>query len=193
LTKLLFARARWTAICRIEIVDVTDVEPRLVRSAAPEIEAHLATLRQTPRVIDSVAERLTEQQLRLRIPSGAWSRVEVLAHLHACAVIWGDDIERMLAQDSPRFTKPHPRREMQSGRYLEPTFADSAHAYAVLRGRLIEILEPFGPEQWDRGATINGRGHTVYTHVRRLALHETAHAEQIRETCRVISELEPGH
>jgi hypothetical protein len=134
---------------------------------------------------------MREEHLRFRPLPNEWSLVELLAHFHACAEIWGDDIERMLAFDTPRFTKPHPRQAMQSGRYRLPPFAESAHTFADLRERLMARLQSLGPDQWERGATINGRSHTVYTHTRRMAQHEAAHADQIRQACRVIVGLKP--
>jgi hypothetical protein len=163
-----------------------------MKATAREIEVHVATLCQTPLLIGSVAERLCEEQLRVRPLPDGWSLVDLLAHLHACAEIWGDDIERMLTLEAPRFSKPHPRQVMGSDRHQLPSFAESARAFAVRREQLIARLRTLEPDQWERGATINGRGHTVFTHTRRMALHEAVHAEQIRELRRVIAGREPG-
>lgn len=161
-----------------------------MKATPAEIDTHLATLRQTPLLITSIAEQMPEEQLRLQPLPTAWSLVDLLAHIHACAEVWGDDIERMLTLDSPKFTKPHPRKVMLSSRHQEPPFADSARAFATLREGLLSRLETLGLDQWERGATIDGRNHTIFTQTRRMALHEATHAEQIRDACRVIAGLE---
>jgi hypothetical protein len=160
-----------------------------LKATSQEIAIHLATLRQTPLHISSVAEQLSEEQLRVRPLPKDWSLVDHLAHLLACAEIWGDDIERMLGLDTPRFEKPHPNNVMRQ--HQMPPFAESARAFADLRTGLIARLQALDPNQWERSAIINGRHHTVYTQTRRTALHEAVHADQIREACRVRAELEP--
>ena len=162
-----------------------------MRSTAREIAAHLATLRETPRIIAPIAEQASEAQARSRPAPGAWSLVEQLAHLCSCAETWGDDVERMLAQDEPRYTKPHPRKTMLSQRLLEPTFAASAREFTGFRDRLLALLEPLGPAQWERGAVIAVRRHTVYTQTRRMALHEAEHAGQFAAAWQAVAEREP--
>jgi hypothetical protein len=161
-----------------------------MRFSPREINTHLATLQETPLLIGSGSEALAESHLRTSLEPGDWTLFEHLVHLSACAEIWGDDIAQMLALDGPSFTKPHPNTVMRSPRLLERSFAELARAFAVLRDRLLEMLRPLGPEQWERGATINGRYHTVYTQTRRMALHETAHTVQIREIWGVLVALE---
>jgi hypothetical protein len=68
-----------------------------MRSTPKDIATHLATLRETPVVFSNLAERLTETELRAKAEPKAWSFNEVLAHLSACAEVWGDDIEQILA------------------------------------------------------------------------------------------------
>jgi DinB superfamily len=168
-----------------DLIDLTAGDHQRVKATSQAIETHLATLRRTPLLIGAIAEHLLEEQLRARPRPNDWSLVELLAHLHACAEVWSDDIERMLALDAPSFKKPHPRQLMR--RHQVPTFAESARAFAHLREQLLARLQPLGSDQWERSSTINGRRHTVYTQTRRMALHEVAHDDQIRETCRLIA------
>ena len=156
-----------------------------MKATSKEIATHLATLRQTPLLIGTVAEQLREEQLRARPGPKEWSLVEHLAHLHACAEIWSDDIERMLAHDTPMFEKPHPNTVMT--RHQTPPFVETTRAFTDLRERLIARLQTLAPDQWQRSAIINGRRHTVFTQTRRMALHEAAHTEQIREARKVMS------
>jgi hypothetical protein len=151
-----------------------------MKATPGEIETLLATLAETPGFIAEVCTGLGEAELRLAPAPGEWSLVELLAHLHACAEVWGDDIGVMLMRDEPRFTKPHPRQVMKQDRFLTPSFADSFIDFSNLRARLLGELKSLDFELWERGATINQRWHTVFTHARRMALHEHAHREQFR-------------
>ena len=160
-----------------------------MKAAAQEIQTHLSTLRRTPLLIGALADQLHEEQLRARPFPNDWSLVEQLAHLHACAEIWGDDIKGMLELDASSFEKPHPRRLMRH--YQVPPFAESARTFTELRERLLACLQPLRQDQWERSATINGRRHTVYTQTRRMALHEAAHVDQMRETWRIIAGPNP--
>ena len=91
----------------------------------------------------------------------------------------------MLALEVPAFSNPHPRTQMR--RHQVPPFTDTARAFADLRTGLLARLQPLEPDQWERSATINGRRHTVFTQTRRMALHEASHADQLRDTCRLIA------
>jgi hypothetical protein len=152
-----------------------------MKATPGEIETHLATLAETPGFIAEVCAGLGEAELRLAPVPGEWSLVELLAHLHACAEVWGDDIRMMLTCDAPRLHKPHPRQVMKQDRFLTPSFADSFIDFSSLRVRLLGELKSLDFDQWERGATINQRWHTVFTHARRMALHESVHREQFRQ------------
>jgi len=147
-----------------------------VKATPKEIATHLATLRQTPRLISSVAEQLPEDRLRTRPRPDHWSLVEHLAHLNSCAEIWSDDIERMVELDTPAYEKPHPNTLKK--RHQVPPFAESARAFTDLRDRLIALLQSLEPDQWERDAIIR---HTVFSQTRRMALHEAVHADQMRD------------
>ncbi len=153
-----------------------------MKSTPLEIETHIATLRETPGFLVEVSVGLTDAQLRQPPSDGKWSMVELLAHLHACAEVWGDDITRMLASDTPKFTKPHPRQVMKAARFHTPSFAESLLLFTALRDGQLQMLASLDGDQWERAATIYQRTHTIFTHVRRMALHEAGHREQFRAT-----------
>lgn len=88
-----------------------------VKITPREIEAHLATLQSTPAVLSRVSSDLDDVRLRQRPQPGQWSLIELLAHLSACAEIWGDDIREMLSCDIPTLTKPHPRGVMNEAAF----------------------------------------------------------------------------
>ena len=162
-----------------------------MKTSPAEIEIHLETLRQTPKVFARLAADFTETQLRLRPSPDEWSLQEILAHLHACAEVWGDDIERMIALDGTRFTKPHPRKVMVLERHTLPPFADAIVTFDALRKHQLTHLQELEIDYWDRGATINGRHHTVYSQVRRMALHEAVHIGQLDATAEIVRAISP--
>ncbi|MBK8136161.1 MAG: DinB family protein [Chloroflexi bacterium] len=144
-----------------------------------EIEAHLATLQSTPAVLSRVSSDLDDVRLRQRPQPGQWSLIELLAHLSACAEIWGDDIQEMLSCDIPTLTKPHPRGVMNEARFRERSFEGLLASFAALRDELLRVIVPLESAQWARSAMINGRPHTVFSQVRRMALHEASHYDQL--------------
>jgi hypothetical protein len=140
----------------------------------------IATLRQTPAFITEVAAGFSEDQLRRPLREGEWSMVQVLAHLHACAAVWGSDIDRMLVGDAPRLQRTDPGRSMHLPRFRDPSFADSLAAFITLREELLALLASLTPEQWAYTGTLGGYPQTVAGHVRRMAKHEAVHQRQFR-------------
>lgn len=57
--------------------------------------------------------------------------------------------------------------------------ANSLQIFSLKRAELLAILKELPPEQWVRKGTIDGRNHTVFGQVRRMALHEAGHYEQV--------------
>ena len=152
-----------------------------------QIDFHLATLKVTTEIFADLALRIADSQSRIRPERDEWSLHEILAHLHACAEVWGDDIDRMLATDGTRYTKPHPRTIMKLAQHTDPSFAEASASFGSLRSHLISILQLLNAISWDRCAKINGRNHTIFTQVRRMALHEEAHRAQIEATLASIA------
>ena len=70
-------------------------------STSPTIEQMMASLREAPAQIAALSEGLTAAQLRAAPAEGQWSMVWVLAHLRACADVWGEAMMRIIAEDRP--------------------------------------------------------------------------------------------
>lgn len=58
----------------------------------------LAILAETPRSLAAITGGLTLAQLHSAPAPGEWSANDVLAHLRACADVWGNCIAEILAQ-----------------------------------------------------------------------------------------------
>jgi hypothetical protein len=144
----------------------------------PEIQEFLEQLADTPRRLTVASANVDETRLRLKPDPSGWSALDNLAHLRACADVWGASIEAMLADDEPTLPDIHPRKWQKQVKYPK-VFVESLQAFIVQRKKLLEALKPLQFEDWSRGAQIGGRRHTVFTQVRRMAKHEAQHCEQI--------------
>lgn len=112
-----------------------------------------------------------------------WSANDVLAHLRACADMWGNCIMAILAQDRPTLRAVNPRAWIKQTDYPDLEFQPSLQAFAAQRAELLAVLEPLPKEDWARSATITGAGKPLQRTVRYyagwLARHERPHLKQI--------------
>ncbi len=147
------------------------------------IEQVLAMLAETPRRIAVLTDGRAPDQLRTAPKEGEWSANDVLAHLRACADMWGTCIVAMLAEERPTLRAVNPRTWIKKTDYLELEFGPSFRAFARQRADLLAVLEQLPPEGWSRSATVTGAGkvleRTVLFYARWLALHERPHVKQI--------------
>ncbi len=147
------------------------------------VEQVLALLGPAPARIAALTDGLAPAQLRTRPAPDEWSANDVLAHLRACADVWGDCIATILAQDNPTLRAVDPRTWMTRTNYADLEFQPSLEAYATQRAALMAALETLTPAAWAREATMTGAGKPIRRSVlgfaRRLAIHERPHLKQI--------------
>ena len=143
----------------------------------------LALLAAAPSRIAAATAELTAAQLRATPATDEWSINAVLAHLRACADVWGGCIATILAQNEPTIRAVNPRTWMVQTDYLDLEFRPSLDAFTAQRATLLAVLEPLSPAAWSRGATVKGAGktlrRTVFSYADWLASHERAHLKQI--------------
>jgi hypothetical protein len=144
-----------------------------------DIDTYLKALARTPRQITSASRGLSQARLHFRSDENPWSANDILAHLRACADVWGKSIQGMLAEDRPTQRHLSPRTWIRKTDYPELAFRDSLQAYVAQRKALLGALKNLSFKDWSRSATIEGRRHTVFTQARRMALHEAVHCEQL--------------
>lgn len=153
-----------------------------------EPEATLALLATTPRRITTACLDMDELQLRSTPEPDAWSIHEILAHLRACADVWGAGIIAMLTQDHPTLRYVSPRTWIRKTHYLELPFHASLEAFAQQRDELLKTLRALERDEWSRGATFTattrGREQTILSYAQRIAQHENEHCEQIETRLR---------
>ncbi len=159
------------------------------------VEQVMTMLGQTPPCIADAVAHAATGRMRVNPTPDEWSAIEVLAHLRACADIWGGCIDAILAEDEPTIRAVNPRRWIQSTDYITQDFRDSLRAFTAQRVDLLVVLKPLVPGDWSRSATITGAGkpldRTVFDYAQRLARHEQSHIKQIRRTVEAIRRSDP--
>lgn len=143
-----------------------------------EIETYLNLLAETPPRIATATRGLENARLHLKPDEKSWSANDILAHLRACADVWGKSIQMMLEKDNPTLPHVSPRTWLRKTDYLELAFRASFQAFADQRNELLNMLKNLTFEAWSRGAMIKGREHTVFSQARRMVQHELEHCEQ---------------
>lgn len=151
----------------------------------------LGLLAQTTPRLAALTAGLEPARSQTRPDLDAWSANEVLAHLRACADVWGRNIATTLADDAPTIRSINPRTWITATDYLEQAFESSLPRFAMQRTDLLALLEPLPPDSWARTATVTGAGRpivrTVQDFADRLARHEPQHVRQIEEIVGAMS------
>lgn len=159
------------------------------------IERLLTLLADTPRHLAAMTAGLRPARLRTRPGADEWSANEVLAHLRACADVWGGSIATLLAEDRPTIRAVNPRTWIKTTDYPDLEFRPSLHSFARQRAGLLALLEPLPPEGWSRAATVTGAGRalewTVLSYAQRMARHERQHVEQVQGIVAMVRGQEP--
>jgi hypothetical protein len=165
-----------------------------VPSRSLTIEQVLTLLAETPRRLEELTADLAPAQLRSAPNDDEWSANEVLAHLRACADVWGGCIATIITEERPTLRAVNPRTWIHQTDYRELEFQPSLCAFAAQRAALLAVLEPLPPDGWSRTATVTGAGkpleRTVFFYARWLAEHERPHVKQIARLVKAMS-MEP--
>ena len=158
-------------------------------------EQILSMLARFPARLDNLTGDLTPAQLIQAPHAGQWSARDTLAHLRACADMWGRYIRLILNQERPTFKAVNPTTWIKQTNYLEQEFKPSLEAFTAQRGGLLEVLEPLAPEDWSRAALVTGAGkpreRTAYSYALWLANHEQTHYRQFEKIVRAVQTAQP--
>ena len=139
----------------------------------------LAFLGDTPPRLAAAAAPHPPARLSERPGPKGWSAAEHLAHLRGCDLVWTETIFAMLAETEPALPLFSPRDWAARLKFAQQPYAAVLAAFAARRTELLAVLTPLTLDQWQRGADIQGRRHTVFSQARRLALHEREHCDQV--------------
>ncbi len=147
------------------------------------VEQVVTLLGETPRLIATLTASLAPAQLHANPNRDEWSANDVLAHLRACADVWGSCMQRLIAEDKPTVRAVNPRTWIGHTDYLQLEFRRSLRSFAAQRVDLLAALDPLPREDWSRVATVTGAGKALERDVlfygRWLAGHERTHVKQI--------------
>lgn len=159
--------------------------------SATETESVLILLVATPRRIESVSRGIEISKLLFKPHPDAWSVSDILAHLRACADVWGKSIVEMIAQDQPKLRYISPRSWIRKTDYLDLEFRESLIAFTNQRLELLRALKGLAIEDWSRSATLTAtrksREETVFGYAWRIAEHENRHCEQIEAVLKLAN------
>lgn len=150
-----------------------------LKASPNEIEKYLLVLASTPERIAASAQGLDDAALSYQPAPLAWSALDVLAHLRACANLWTYSIYAMLAVVNPALALLDERRWAKAAGYSQLRFQPSLLSYTLQRQELMAVLRSLPVEKWERTAGIGGRFHSVFSQARRMAMHEGEHCDQI--------------
>jgi hypothetical protein len=152
-------------------------------TASSDLDALLRQLAVTPDRLEALSRGLDNDRLCRPPSEGGWSANEILAHLRACADVWGGSMQAMIARDHPTIRYVSPRTWIRKTTYTSEPFSSSLAHFAAQRDDLLRTLRSLDPADWARGATFSGttrgREQTILDYVRRLLAHELEHCEQI--------------
>ena len=154
------------------------------------IERTTAALAATAQSIAALTAGVEPAQLRRVSGPGEWSALDVLAHLRACADVWGGCILRIVREESPTIRAVNPRSWIKETGYAGIDFGVSRKAFASQRADLLAVLEPLPRDAWSRRATVTGAGRplerTVLFYAEWMAVHERPHVKQIGRIVAVV-------
>ena len=145
----------------------------------------------TPAYLADLTAGLPPAQLLAPPEPGAWSARDVLAHLRACADMWGKAMMQILGADRPTIKAVNPTTWIKQTDYREQQFEPSLQAFTAQRSELLAVLQPLAPAARARMATVTGAGkprqRTVYTYAHWLANHERSHLKQMERIVNKVS------
>jgi hypothetical protein len=147
------------------------------------IEQVQTLLSETPSHLAALTAGLAPVQLHVAPKPDEWSANDVLAHLRACADVWGNCMTAMIAEDIPTLRAVNPLTWITKTDYVALEFRPSLRSFATGRAGLMAVLEPLPHEAWSRTATVTGAGAVLERNVlfygRWLAGHERSHVKQV--------------
>jgi hypothetical protein len=143
--------------------------------------AELLTLAEaTPRRLAASSDGFDDARLSQPPAPEAWSALQILNHLRACEEVWMHSLHAMLAHENPRLQEIHPRQWITTHNpYLSQSFSHGLRVFTLRREALLMTLQALTVQDWAREGRIESKTHTVYSHVRRMVLHENTHCDEI--------------
>lgn len=158
------------------------------------VDQVMALLEATPPRISELTSRLSAKQLQ--VPSdGEWSANDVLAHLRACADVWGGCIVSII-DGAQTLRAVNPLAWIGSTDYRSQDFTRSLRSFARQRTKLLEALTRTSHASWLRAVRVTGAGaplrRDALFYGRWMAGHERAHIKQIAKMASALISASAG-
>ncbi len=144
----------------------------------------LDLLSDTPRKLENLRSRFSDEQLVKPLGPGERSLTENLAHLLHCEAISSEFIYLALLKDEATFYDIHPEREYgKLLRYDLFSFKSLLDYFIFRRTALLRVLTSLKADQWSRSIPEKGkkRKESVYWRARSMALHEQEHITDLEK------------
>src|SRR5215475_5384940 len=162
-----------------------------MKVSTAETRSVLSMLAATPRRIASLSREVEISELHFRPHPDSWSANDILAHLRACADVWGKSIVEMITRDHPKLRYISPRSWIRKTDYLELEFRGSLKAFSDQRRELLRVLKGLAIKDWSFFLMFprppRGREQTVFSYACRIAEHEDKHCDQIEAVLKLAS------
>jgi hypothetical protein len=153
---------------------------------ARSLDDVLATLASNPGRIADLISAAPDDLRRASATPGAWSALEIFAHVRACSDVWGGHIAAILDDGAERLRAGDPRAWAADHGYARADFTESFAAFEHDRAALLGRLRDLTDADWARTAVMVGASSRVERSVRwhadHIARHEAGHVTQIRRT-----------
>ena len=121
-------------------------------------EQILEVLASTPGRLAAITAGATAADLRRPQKPREWSMTELLAHLRACADVWGGAILTILDDEDATIRAINPTTWIKGTDYPTLEFGASLSAFRRQRARLLSVLGGLDETAWQRRATVVGAG-----------------------------------
>lgn len=148
---------------------------------ARSIDDCLAILAETPLRLAGACSSFSDVQLRRKSTPTSWSVLQIIAHLDACSVVWGESIDGMLECNGGIQQVRRPRDAPEHSPGKDVPVSQLVEVFQHRRLALLALLAAFQPDDWARSATIGAHVHTIASQVQRMAHHEERHWPQLFE------------
>ena len=149
----------------------------------------IVRLAAAPRRIAAATAGVPNSRMRAVPAPGAWSIVEILAHLRASADVWGGAIDQILSARRPALKAISPHTWLKQTDYRSQEFVVLLRAYTRQRTALVRQLQALPARAWERSAIVTGCGaplqRTLMWYALGIAGHEHSHLKHIE---RLMSE-----
>ncbi len=172
------------------LADVPDWLETVDRANPPQDfstpEALLSVLKSTPAMLDSLSQRLSQQQWLQRPAADEWSLTEILCHLRDVdREVNATRFEKVISGKNPFLPGINTDTWAQEREYQRQNGAAALREFIEIRTHLIAQLEILGQQEWQQPARHAIFGPTSLQElVSFVATHDRSHVQQVLATLR---------